>query len=424
MTRRTQQSSILDFIGANAPTQPTPSSSTHTHPRISFTATRAATQSRVLDPDERGDEVDSEDEEERFDRFRLEASKTRLDSDEEDDRRVRGRLAAWKPKKKVLRDSGSEGGMEVDGSQEIRSQGGSQESSLPIRPRRKEPTTAIVVDDSASETDSIVVADSSRHTPSKGSRPTRTDNDSVDGENQTTPLKRPARTTRSSTRKRPHFLPDESDDESHLPIAGPGPSSRSSVKRKTRSGGPITPPSPLLSSGEENQRTRKKKEVDYFESDDALDLVTSARTRSERAKAEKEASKGKGKNRATAEDEMEFEADPTASTTAVELTQELTQELEKPVRTGTKLHIFSSASESGGTAGSSQSRRRSSESVSEDEQMDEPKRGDKRSGKHSKHRKKRKMRDPDDSEEEIDAKQLMEEIKLDAPGQKRSDKLW
>jgi hypothetical protein len=357
--------------------------------------------------------VDSEDEEERFDRFRLEAPKTRLDSDEEDDRR---RLAASKPKKKVLTDSESEGGMEIDRSQGLRFQGGSQESSLPIRSRRKVSTTAIVVDDSASEPDCIVVAVPAPHTPNEGSQPRGTVNDSEDGDDQITPLKRPARITRSSTHKRPHFLPAESDDESHLPIAGPGPSSRSSVKRKTRSGGPITPPSPLVSSGEENQRTRKKKkEVDYFESDDALDLVTSARTRSERARAEKEASKGKGKNRAATEDEMEFEADPTASTTAIEFTQEV----EKPVRTRTTLHIFSSASESEETDGSSQPRRRSSESVSEDKDMaDEPKRGDKRSGK-SKRRK--RMRDPDDSEEEIDSKQLLEEIKLDAPGQNRFD---
>jgi hypothetical protein len=451
--RRTQQTSILDYVCSNPP-KASSSIQTNREAPINFTASyRGSTQAQLAEGDEAGDEVDSEGEG-RFDRFRLAHRKTRLDTEEREEPTYGGEASRTndrkrQSKKKVLAGSESEeGSVDDDQLRKPRSQAGkrgqkdSVDAPLKSSNGAREAIDAIVIGQSYSS--------SSPESPPKSTaspilKPRRKRSDVVlSGSSRQASTQEQDDLLRTPTQDKPHrdphssrkrrlVLDDSSDaaDLSDLGRPGPGPSTRSAIKRKTRSDGPVTPPSPLDSG--EIVRTRKKtRQVDYYESDDPIEVP----------KDSKGKRKGKGKAKMTEDpDDAVFEADTslspsqpkgrkpittkrygiengrrTRSTRPCSISMEAERTLQPPARPTTKLKIFSSQSE----AESEPVMRgwSSTPPADSDGNAEPPKR---RRGKVKEvRRKKARMRDPDESEDEIDPKELLEEIALDGPGQSGS----
>ena len=475
--RRTQQTSILDYVGSN-PSKASTSTQTNREAPINFTATyRGSTQGRADDGDEAGDEVDSEEEGEgRLDRFRLDHRKTRLDTEELEEPTYEGEASRTRErkrqgKKKVLVGVESEEDSEDDQPRKRGPQRRKDTADLPPQSssQAREAIDAITIDvpsSSSSRSESPLkstVSPAVRRRRRSGvvlsgtSSSRHASIQEQDQDDDDDPLRTP-----TSTQERPHRVPnshsaskrkrrlvlDDNSDIEDLGRPGPGPSTstnkmtRSATKRKTRSGGPVTPtpPSPLASDAEgAHVRTRKKaRQVDYYESDDPMDLLS----------GKKGSGKGKGKMREDLDDAV-FEAETSLSpsqpqsvgrkkNTAPESgvgnarqtrsTKQVSANMEDvathpPVgRPTTKLKIFSSESESEPeveTEAAVKLRGWSStppENSGSDE-SDVPQKQRRIKGKDSR-RKKARVQDPDDSEEDaIDPKELLEEIAMDEPGE-------
>lgn len=480
--RRTQQTSILDYVGSN-PFKASKSTQTNREAPINFTASyRGSTQGRVDDGDEAGDEVDSEEEGEgRLDRFRLDHRKTRLDTEELEEPTYEGEASRTRDrkrqgKKKVLVDVDSEEDSEDDQPRKRGSQRRKGTAELPPQSssQAREAIDAITIDVPSSSSSGSESPQKSTVSPAVRRRKrsgvvlsgtSSSQHASIqeqDQDDDDDPLRTP-----TSTQEKPHRVPnshsaskrkrrlvlDDNSDIEDLGRPGPGPSTstnkmtRSATKRKTRSGGPVTPtpPSPLASDAERvHARTRKKaRQVDYYESDDPMDLLS----------GKKGLGKGKGKMREDLDDAV-FEAETslspsqsqsvgrktnTASKSGVgnarqtRSTKQVSADMEDvathpPVgRPKTKLKIFSSESESESEPEvepeTAVKLRGWSSTPSENSGSDEshvPQKQRRIKGKDPR-RKKARVQDPDDSEEdEIDPKDLLEEIAMDEPGESKS----
>jgi hypothetical protein len=479
--RRTQQTSILDYVGSNASKVST-STQTNREAPINFTASyRGSTQSRADEGDEAGDEVDSEEEGEgRLDRFRLDHRKTRLDTEELEEPTFEGEAARTRDrkrqgKKKVLVDVDSEEDIENDQPRRGGPQRRKDTADLPPQSssQAREAIDAITIDvpsSSSSRSESprkSTVSPAVRRRRRSGvvlsgtSSSQHASNQEQEQDHDDDPLRTP-----TSTQERPHRVPkshsaskrkrrlvsDDNSDIEDLGRPGPGPSTstnnmtRSATRRKTRSGGPVTPtpPSPLASDAQgAHARTRKKaRQVDYYESDDPMDLLS----------GKKGSGKGKGKMREDLDDAV-FEAETSLSPSQ---SQSVGRKTNTALKTGvgnarqtrstkrrgisvdmedvathppagrptTKLKIFSSESESESESGAEPETavklRGWSSTPSENSGSDEshvPQKQRRNKGKDPR-RKKARVQDPDDSEEdEIDPKELLEEIAMDEPGE-------
>ena len=444
-TRRTQQTSILDYVGSQAPRGST-STQTHREAPISFTAVRVPTQSHLVEGEEAGDEVDSEDEG-RLDRFRLDHRKTRLDTEEPAEPRF-GRGARSQPsakqidkkqitKKKVLSGYDDEDSSTDDGPSGPRKRKDSVDIPLKSSSQAREAIDAIVIHESSSSSASPPKSTASPRLRTRRQRSGIVLSGSsaqVSSQNQDDPLRtptqdRPRRDPQSSRKRRRRVLEDEDEGDDELLASGrgePGPSTRSASKRKTRSDGPVTPPSPL-DSGEPLRTRKKTKQVDYYESDDPIDLLTGKGS----------ASKGKGRITENLDDAV-FEAETSLSPSQSMSRKPGESSVNKygrrtrgtgqrnaPIEEGkvrqaaarpqTTLKIFSSESEAEPEA-EPDSVRRGWSSTPPVDSDDGGKPGDiitkSRAGK----RKKGRTQDPDEIEEDIDPKELLEEIALDKPG--------
>jgi hypothetical protein len=474
--RRTQQTSILDYVGSN-PFKASKSTQTNREAPINFTATYGgSTQGRTAEGDEAGDEVDSEEEGEgRLDRFRLDHRKTRLNTEDLEEPTYEGEASRTRDrkrqgKKKVLVDVDSEEDSEDDQPRKRGPQRRKDTVDLPPQSssQAREAIDAITIDvpsSSSSRSESphkSTVSPVARRRRRSGvvlsgtSSSQHASNQERDQAHDD-PLRTP-----TSTQEKPHLVPRShsasklkrhlvSDDNSgteDLGRPGPGPSTsnntRSATKRKTRSGGPVTPtpPSPLASDTEgAHVRTRKKaRQVDYYESDDPMDLLS----------GKKGSGKGKGKMREDLDDAV-FEAETSLSPSQ---SQSVGREKNTAPRSGvrdarqtrsvkqvsanmedvathppvgrpkTKLKIFSSESESESESGAEPETavklRGWSSTPSEISGSDEshvPQKQRRNKGKDPR-RKKARVQDPDDSDEdEIDPKELLEEIAMDEPGE-------
>lgn len=440
--RRAQQTSILDYVGSQAP-KASSSSTQANREAIRFTATRVPTQAPLAEGEGAGDEVDSEDEG-RFDRFRLENRKTRLDMEEPTYRgetsQARNRQSQVK-KKKVLSGYDSEENTTDDDPPRNRRRKNSDDDMPLGSSQAREAINAITIDESSSSSESQSPAKS---TVSPNLRAGRKRSDVVLSDSSVkassldqddslrTPTQERPRRDANSSRKRRRLVHEEEDEDgdglSDLGQAGPGPSTRSAIKRKTRSGGPITPPSPLQSSGEPHRIRKKTRQVDYYESDDPMDLLI--------AKANN--GKGKGKMMEKADDAVfEAETSPSqsqsqsmdrrtdkASTTDAtrrdrsarhrSASVEDEQARPPPGRATTKLKIFSSESEA---EPEPVMRGWSSTPPADTDEEVEMKRNRRPKVKEAR-RKKARAKDPDESGEEVDQKELLEEIALDKPGKR------
>lgn len=478
--RRTQQTSILDYVGSN-PVKASTSTQTNREAPINFTATyRGSTQGRTAEGDEAGDEVDSEEEGEgRLDRFRLDHRKTRLGTEELEEPTYEGEASRTRErkrqgKKKVLVDVDSEEDIENDQPRRRGPQRRKDTADLPPQSssQAREAIDAFTIDvpsSSSSRSESphkstvspavrrrrrsgVVLSgtSSSQHASNQEQDEDHDDDDPL--RTPTSTQEKPHRVVNShsaSKRKRRLFVDDNSGTED-LGRPGPGPSTsnntRSAIKRKTRSGGPVTPtpPSPLASDTEgAHARTRKKaRQVDYYESDDPMDLLS----------GKKGSGKGKGKMREDLDDAV-FEAETSLSPSQ---SQSVGRKTNTALKTGvanarqtrstkrrgisvdmedvathppagrltTKLKIFSSESESefGSEAEPEAAvRLRGWSSTppgnSGSDGSDQPQKQRRIKGKDLR-RKRARVQDPDDSEEDaIDPKELLEEIAMDEPGE-------
>lgn len=473
--RRTQQTSILDYVGSN-PFKASTSTQTNREAPINFTATyRGSTQGRVDDGDEAGDEVDSDEEGEgRLDRFRLDQRKTRLNTEELEEPTYEGEASRTRDrkrqgKKKVLVDVDSEEDFEDDQPRKRGPQRRQDTADLPPQSssQAREAIDAITIDvpsSSSSRSESphkSTVSPAVRRRRRSGvvlsgtSSSQHASNQEQDQDDDDDPLRTPTSTqekphrvanSHSASKRKRRLVLDDNTDTEDLGRPGPGPSTsnntRSATKRKTRSGGPVTPtpPSPLASDAEgAHIRTRKKaRQVDYYESDDPMDLLS----------GKKGSGKGKGKMREDLDDavfEVETSLSPSQSQSVdrktntalrsgvgnarqTRSTKQVSANMEDvatrpPVgRPTTKLKIFSSESESESEAEpeTAVKLRGWSSTPSENSGSDESdvsRKQRKVKGKESR-RKKARIQDPDDSEEdEIDPTELLEEIAMDEPGE-------
>lgn len=475
--RRTQQTSILDYVGSN-PVKASTSTQTNREAPINFTATyRGSTQGRTAEGDEAGDEVDSEEEGEgRLDRFRLDHRKTRLGTEELEEPTYEGEASRTRErkrqgKKKVLVDVDSEEDIENDQPRRRGPQRRKDTADLPPQSssQAREAIDAFTIDvpsSSSSRSESphkSTVSPAVRRRRRSGvvlsgtSSSQHASNQEQEQDHVDDPLRTP-----TSTQEKPHrvvnshsaskckrrLISDDNSDTEDLGRPGPGPSTsnntRSAIKRKTRSGGPVTPtpPSPLASdTGGAHARTRKKaRQVDYYESDDPMDLLS----------GKKGSGKGKGKMREDLDDAV-FEAETSLSPSQ---SQSVGRKMNTAVKSGvgkarqtrstkrrgisvdmedvathppagrptTKLKIFSSESESESevepeTAVRLRGWSSTPPENSGSDESDQPQKQRRIKGKDLR-RKKARVQEPDDSEEDaIDPKELLEEIAMDEPGE-------
>jgi hypothetical protein len=459
MTRRTQQTSILEFIGTPGRGISRARTQSNRAERINFTA-RSNTQLQFHGSDEEGDQVDS-DGSGHLDTFKLNKKKTRLEDDEHIDVTTQRTAPSQNArKKKVLQDSEDEENdftasnrpdtLPEAGPSVLRGQG----------PLRRTPSPATTPPPPSS---------SKRERNSSSRKRTRFVS-SVNRESSPEVLPQDQQPSRQDAAGSYSMRKKSRLERLDPPVAGP---SSSPTKRKTRSDGPVSQERPTQESTQEptqekiSGRTRNRlgevQKVDYVESDEDELLLIPTRGR-RKAQVDEDWDDNvtpsmesvldiKGKGRAVDTQETQsrgidsdssLTSSPEGDTpsrrtrSAVRRSRLARYPPSEPItptrknhRVVTKLKIFSSESEMGPESDdpldddlSRRTRRleRREEEEEEDASQFPEIRLPARSGNGKKSRKRR--RDPDDTDDEeemIDSKKMLEEIELDEPGKPEYD---